>query len=272
MSGIGILGGTFDPIHDGHLALGQAAYELLKLDQVLFVPAARPPHKVADRVTDPEIRCRMVQLAIAGNPAFELSRMEIDRPGLSFTIDTLRAITAERRAGGARPCHGLLGQQRQVHEAAACRAPGFHLVLQAIEKMVADEGAGAVGHLGPVADGAQGGHHGLDRRQRFRIVHLLRQKAFNHAQCGAFGIGQFGAVAGHIHLDRFAALLGHFHQHVDHQHVVVGWRGAGAQFDILVLQGGIDQAQGAKPGAVAGFHGLSGGGLDGVAQHGNLRW
>ena len=103
MSGIGILGGTFDPIHDGHLALGQAAYELLKLDHVLFVPAARPPHKVADRVTDPEIRCRMVELAIAGNPAFEMSRMEIDRPGLSYTIDTLRAISAERRDGGAKP-------------------------------------------------------------------------------------------------------------------------------------------------------------------------
>jgi cytidyltransferase-like protein len=103
VSGIGILGGTFDPIHDGHLALGQAAYELLKLDHVLFVPAARPPHKVADRVTDPETRCRMVELAIAGNPAFEMSRMEIDRPGLSYTIDTLRAITAERREGGAAP-------------------------------------------------------------------------------------------------------------------------------------------------------------------------
>jgi len=103
VSGIGILGGTFDPIHDGHLALGQAAYELLKLDHVLFVPAARPPHKVADRVTDPEIRCRMVELAIAGNPAFEMSRMEIDRPGLSYTIDTLRAVTAERREGGAAP-------------------------------------------------------------------------------------------------------------------------------------------------------------------------
>ena len=103
MSGIGILGGTFDPIHDGHLALGQAAFELLKLDHVLFVPAARPPHKVADRVTDPEIRCRMVELAIAGNPAFEMSRIEIDRPGLSYTIDTLRAISTERRESGAAP-------------------------------------------------------------------------------------------------------------------------------------------------------------------------
>ena len=99
MSKIGVLGGTFDPIHDGHLALGQAACDLLKLDRVLFVPAARPPHKVNDRVTDAAIRCEMVQLAIAGNPHFELSRAELDRPGLSYTIDTLRDLAATAESG-----------------------------------------------------------------------------------------------------------------------------------------------------------------------------
>ena len=99
MSKIGVLGGTFDPIHDGHLALGQAACDLLKLDRVLFVPAARPPHKVNDRVTDAVIRCEMVQLAIAGNPHFELSRAELDRPGLSYTIDTLRDLAATSEPG-----------------------------------------------------------------------------------------------------------------------------------------------------------------------------
>jgi len=94
VSKIGVLGGTFDPIHDGHLALGQAACELLKLDRVIFVPAARPPHKLRDRVTDAETRCKMVELAIAGNPHFELSRAELDRPGLSFTVDTLRELAA----------------------------------------------------------------------------------------------------------------------------------------------------------------------------------
>ena len=74
--GIGILGGTFDPIHDGHLALGQAAFDLLGLEHVLFVPAARPPHKVGHRVTDPEIRCRMVELAIAGEPSWEYLQVE----------------------------------------------------------------------------------------------------------------------------------------------------------------------------------------------------
>lgn len=99
MSKIGVLGGTFDPIHDGHLALGQAACDLLKLDRVLFVPAARPPHKVNDRVTDAVIRCEMVQLAIAGNPHFELSRAELDRPGLSYTIETLRDLAATAELG-----------------------------------------------------------------------------------------------------------------------------------------------------------------------------
>ncbi|MEI6270993.1 MAG: nicotinate-nucleotide adenylyltransferase [Chloroflexota bacterium] len=99
MSKIGVLGGTFDPIHDGHLALGQAACDLLKLDRVLFVPAARPPHKVNDRVTDAAIRCEMVQLAIAGNTHFELSRAELDRPGLSYTIDTLRDLAATAELG-----------------------------------------------------------------------------------------------------------------------------------------------------------------------------
>jgi nicotinate-nucleotide adenylyltransferase len=99
VSKIGVLGGTFDPIHDGHLALGQAACDLLKLDRVLFVPAARPPHKVNDRVTDAVIRCEMVQLAITGNPHFELSRAELDRPGLSYTIDTLRDLAATAEPG-----------------------------------------------------------------------------------------------------------------------------------------------------------------------------
>ena len=103
MTRIGVLGGTFDPIHHGHLALGEAAHELLRLDTTLFVPAARPPHKEGERVTDPELRCRMVELAIAGNPAFALSRIELDRPGLSYTIDTLRTIATQPNGGATVP-------------------------------------------------------------------------------------------------------------------------------------------------------------------------
>jgi nicotinate-nucleotide adenylyltransferase len=86
------MGGTFDPIHVGHLAIGEEARETLSLDVVLFVPAARPPHKRGQDVTGIDDRLEMVRLAIADNPAFELSTIEVDRPGLSYTVDTVEAL------------------------------------------------------------------------------------------------------------------------------------------------------------------------------------
>ena len=91
---VGILGGTFDPIHIGHLAVAEEAREALGLDRVLFVPAGEPPHKDAAAVTPPADRVAMVELAIADNPAFALSRVEVDRAGPSFTVDTLVALAA----------------------------------------------------------------------------------------------------------------------------------------------------------------------------------
>lgn len=92
---IGIMGGTFDPIHMGHLVIAEAAREALALDRMLFVPAGVPPHKPAGEVTSVEHRVAMVQLAIADNPAFELSRIEVDRAGPSYTVDTVEALAAE---------------------------------------------------------------------------------------------------------------------------------------------------------------------------------
>ncbi len=89
---LGIFGGTFDPIHYGHLAIAEEAREALGLERVLFVPAARPPHKQGRPTSPPEDRAAMVALAIADNPAFELSRIELERPGLSYTVDTVRAL------------------------------------------------------------------------------------------------------------------------------------------------------------------------------------
>jgi nicotinate-nucleotide adenylyltransferase len=89
---VGILGGTFDPIHHGHLAIAEEARETLGLERVLFVPAAIPPHKPGRRVADAVHRLAMLELAIATNPAFEVSRVELDRGGLSFTVDTLTAL------------------------------------------------------------------------------------------------------------------------------------------------------------------------------------
>jgi nicotinate-nucleotide adenylyltransferase len=95
MKPIGILGGTFDPIHMGHLILAEQAWEQLDLERVVFIPAADPPHKAGNVVTAAEHRYNMVELAVRGNEHFELSRLEMDRPGRSYTIDTLKQIRAQ---------------------------------------------------------------------------------------------------------------------------------------------------------------------------------
>jgi nicotinate-nucleotide adenylyltransferase len=91
MQRLGVLGGTFDPIHTGHVLLAQFARERLGLDQVLFVPAADPPHK-GQCAAPAEDRWAMVELAIEGFPSFAASRLELERPGKSYTIDTLRHL------------------------------------------------------------------------------------------------------------------------------------------------------------------------------------
>ena len=85
-----MLGGTFDPVHLGHLIGAQAAWEGLGLDRVLFVPAARPPHKLKAAITPAVHRVEMLRLALAGDNRFALHLDEIDRQGRSYTVDTLR--------------------------------------------------------------------------------------------------------------------------------------------------------------------------------------
>jgi nicotinate-nucleotide adenylyltransferase len=92
---VGILGGTFDPIHFGHLVIAEEVREALSLDRVLFIPAAVPPHKIGLEITSAADRAAMVELAIAGNPSFEMCRIELDRDGPSYTIDTLRELADE---------------------------------------------------------------------------------------------------------------------------------------------------------------------------------
>lgn len=92
---IGVYGGTFDPIHTTHLAIARAALAHAQLARVLFVVAASPPHKQNEVYAGAEDRCALVQAAIAGEPKFELSRIEIDRGGPSFTVDTLRQLHRE---------------------------------------------------------------------------------------------------------------------------------------------------------------------------------
>ena len=89
---IAILGGTFDPIHYGHLRIAEEVRESLHLNRVLFIPTNIPPHKTREEMTPGELRLKMVGLAIKDNPSFELSDIEIRRGGLSYTIDTVKEL------------------------------------------------------------------------------------------------------------------------------------------------------------------------------------
>lgn len=90
---IGILGGTFDPVHKGHLEIAQKAKEQFSLSKVIFIPALIPPHKLERRDIAPApYRLKMVQLAVLEDPAFEVSDMELNRADISYTVDTLQAL------------------------------------------------------------------------------------------------------------------------------------------------------------------------------------
>jgi nicotinate-nucleotide adenylyltransferase len=92
---IGLFGGTFDPPHIGHLALAEAARDRLRLDEVRFIPAGRPPHKSRVRITPTALRVAMVRLAVRRNRAFTVSTLEAHRGGPSFTVETLRRVAGE---------------------------------------------------------------------------------------------------------------------------------------------------------------------------------
>jgi nicotinate-nucleotide adenylyltransferase len=89
---IGVFGGTFDPVHLAHLVVAEQCREQARLDRVLFIPAARPPHKPERVLTPFERRVEMLALALAGQPAFQIAELEKDRPGPSYTVDTLEAL------------------------------------------------------------------------------------------------------------------------------------------------------------------------------------
>lgn len=89
---IGIMGGTFNPIHNGHLILSEHIREECKLDKIIFIPTGNPPHKDLGDILDNKTRKEMVELAIAPNPYFTISTIEMDRKGVSYTVDTIREL------------------------------------------------------------------------------------------------------------------------------------------------------------------------------------
>jgi nicotinate-nucleotide adenylyltransferase len=91
---IGIMGGTFDPVHFGHLFAAEFAREAVGLSRVIFMPSGNPPHKSYDGMAPAEDRFEMARLAIENNPGFEISRAEVDREGVSYTSDTLEFLSA----------------------------------------------------------------------------------------------------------------------------------------------------------------------------------
>lgn len=95
MKAIGLLGGSFNPIHTGHLLLAESARDQFNLDQVLFIPAGNNPFKELSAEVGREHRLKMVELAIASNPGFSVSTVELKKPGITYTIETIRKIKEE---------------------------------------------------------------------------------------------------------------------------------------------------------------------------------
>jgi nicotinate-nucleotide adenylyltransferase len=146
MAKLGIMGGTFDPIHNGHLIVAQEVAYKLGLAQVLFVPAADPPHKQHQVVAPVEQRVEMVRLALQDNPLFEVSLVDVERVGPSYTVDTLE-ILHQQYAGqtiefyfiiGADAAADLLKWHRpqrllELTKLAAVGRPGYILPLDRLQ-------------------------------------------------------------------------------------------------------------------------------------------
>lgn len=104
---LGILGGTFDPVHYGHLVIAEEVYAALDLAEMVFVPAGHPPHKPNSMVATAHHRLAMLELAIASNPHFSISRVDLERPGPSYTVETLRLL--RRQWGEQAALYFLIG-------------------------------------------------------------------------------------------------------------------------------------------------------------------
>jgi nicotinate-nucleotide adenylyltransferase len=141
------MGGTFDPVHVGHLIIAQEVGWRLELDRVLFMPAANPPHKQHQQVTSERCRLEMVRLATQDNPLFEVETLEIDRGGLSYTAATLEALSERLGKPPETALYFIIGSDAaadllswhnpvrvlELTQLAVVERPGYHLPLDRLQ-------------------------------------------------------------------------------------------------------------------------------------------
>jgi nicotinate-nucleotide adenylyltransferase len=153
---MGLLGGTFDPPHNGHLQIAQAARRALRLARVFFVPAKQPPHKLDDPISPLSDRVAMLERALAEHPEFAISLIEAEREGPSYTVDTLRKLRRER--GARAGIYFIMGEDSLInlptwHEPqeivklarlAVLMRPGYDVDLDALERQVPGVKASAI--------------------------------------------------------------------------------------------------------------------------------
>jgi nicotinate-nucleotide adenylyltransferase len=148
MKRVGVIGGTFDPIHLGHLIIAEEARTHLNLNRVVFVPAGQPPHKSVHQISSPERRLEMVRLAISNNEHFEVSRVDMDRMGPCYTVDTIRLL--QETWGADTEIYFLIGSDSLVdlptwHQPAqllrlchivAVQRPGHQVDLRELDRLL----------------------------------------------------------------------------------------------------------------------------------------
>jgi len=157
---IGIFGGTFDPVHLGHLILAETVRDQCDLDEIHFIPAKRPPHKQDSDISPDKLRVKMLEFALAGHGKFKINLMEIKRDGLSFTVDTLRHL----REAQPEVEHSLLIGADSLHDFPNWREPAQILELA---NVIAVNRAHAVPDLEPIRSAL-----GVEAAERIQIIDM----------------------------------------------------------------------------------------------------
>jgi len=202
---VGVFGGTFDPIHYGHLIAAEEARWRLALAEVLFAPAAQPPHKPGQPISSVEHRLAMVELAIAGNPHFRLSRIDLDRPGPHYTVDTIPLLQSE--LGPQAELYLIIGLDSLVKlhtwrqparlirlcRLAVVSRPGQHLNLGELEATLPDLGERV--HL---LETPEIGISAEDLRRRVRAGQSIKYQVPEAVEAYIYAHGLYRAACGII--------------------------------------------------------------------------